>query len=229
MTATQMKISNDTLNILKNFSSINSNILIKPGNTLVTLSPMKNVMAKAVVSENFDSQIAIWDLNKFLGTVSLYSDPNFEFNDDHVLISNNDGTSTTKYYYSEPKLITTTEREISMPNSVVSFELTQDALNEIQRAASVLQVPDIAVTSDGNELVLVAMDSKDSTTNTYSVSLGEAPPHDDFCFYYKVENLKMLAGDYKVEISDKLISELTNQKNGLTYWIALEQNSTYNG
>lgn len=229
MTATQMKISNDTLNILKNFSSINSNILIKPGNTLVTLSPMKNVMAKAVVSENFDSQIAIWDLNKFLGTVSLYSDPNFEFNDDHVLISNNDGTSTTKYYYSEPKLITTTEREISMPNSVVSFELTQDALNEIQRAASVLQVPDIAVTSDGNELVLVAMDSKDSTTNTYSVSLGETPPHDDFCFYYKVENLKMLAGDYKVEISDKLISELTNQKNGLTYWIALEQNSTYNG
>ena len=229
MTTTQMKISNDTLNILKNFSSINSNILIKPGNTIVTLSPMKNVMAKAVVNEDFDTQIAIWDLNKFLGTVSLYNDPNFEFNDDHVVISNNDGTSTTKYYYSEPKLITTTEREISMPNSVVSFELTQDALNEIQRAASVLQVPDIAVTSDGNELVLVAMDSKDSTTNTYSVSLGEAPPHDDFCFYYKVENLKMLAGDYKVEISDKLISELTNQKNGLTYWIALEQNSTYNG
>ena len=91
MTTTQMKISNDTLNILKNFSSINSNILIKPGNTIVTLSPMKNVMAKAVVNEDFDTQIAIWDLNKFLGTVSLYNDPNFEFNDDHVVISNNDG------------------------------------------------------------------------------------------------------------------------------------------
>ena len=229
-TTTQTKISSDTLNLLKNFSGINSNILIKPGNTLITLSPMKNVMAKATVNEDFDSQVAIWDLNKFLGTVSLFNDPCFEFNGDHVLISNESGSSCTKYYYSEAKLITTTEREITMPNSVVEFVLTQEALNEIQKAASVLQVPDIAVTTDGHESVLVAMDSKDKTTNTYSVSLGELPNDGhDFCFYYKVENLKMLPGDYNVKISDKLISELTNTKTNLTYWIALEQNSVYNG
>jgi hypothetical protein len=225
---TGLKLSQRTLGILKNFSSINSNILIDPGNIIRTISPVKNVMAEAKVEENFEKQFGVWDLGKLLATVSLFDDPEFVFEENHMVISSPNGTKVT-YYYSEPKLLTTINKNISMPDSVVSFELNNNDFSELQKASSVLELPDLCLRTDGNSLELVALDKSDSTSNDYSINLGELPHADhDFEFYFKVENLKLLPGDYEVEISDKVVSQFRNKNLDLTYWIALESDSKYN-
>jgi len=224
-TATATKISKETLDILKNFSSINSNILVKPGHTLTTVSPVKNVMAKATVKELFDTQFGIWDLNKFLGTVSLFESPDFEFQDNFVNISNS--TTEVVYHYCEPKLLTTANKEITMPDSVLDFTLKQADLIELQKAASVMQLPDMVVRSNIGNVELAVLDKKDSTSNTYSINV-DATTDAEFDFFFKVENLKMISGDYNVTISEKKISQLINTNDTVTYWIALESDSTFN-
>tara|TARA_R110001583_G_scaffold88603_1_gene229608 strand:+ start:1781 stop:2455 length:675 start_codon:yes stop_codon:yes gene_type:complete len=224
-----MKLSKNTLDILKNFSTINSNILVEPGNVIKTVSPVKNVMSQATVKEKFDCQFGIWDLGKFLGTISLFEDPDFSFDDKHVTISGSNGTKVT-YYYSEPKLLTTINKDIKMPETVVSFELKNDDFSELQKAAAVLQLPDLSLRSDGGRMQLVALDKKDVTSNNYSIDLGILPHDDhDFEFYFKVENLKLLPGNYNVEVTEKVVSKFTNQDLSLCYWIALESDSRYEG
>lgn len=225
-TATTIKLSKKTLEILKNFASINSNILVNPGNIITTISPVKNVLAEASVDETFDTQFGVWDLNKFLGTVSLFTDPEFEFHEKFVTISGSNGSSV-KYFYCEPKLLTTPTKKIQMPSSVVNFKLTQKNFIELQKAASVLQLPDIAVRSNDGRMELVALDKNDSSSNSYSVDLGETEA--DFEFYFKVENLKLIGGDYSVEITEKIVSKFTHETLNLSYWIALEPDSKYNG
>ena len=228
-TMSNTKISNETLEVLKNFASINSNILVKEGNVLTTISPVKNVMASATVSETFNQEFGIWDLNKFLGTVSLFEDPEFQFEEKFAIVSSNKNKSSVKYYYSEPSLLTTVNKQINMPDSVVDCTITQRTFNDITKAASVLQVNDIAIRSNGNELEIVAMDKKDVTSNSYSLNIGTLPNNDhDFCFYFKAENLKMLPGDYDVKITEKVVSEFTNTNQSLKYWVALESDSQYN-
>jgi len=226
-TQTTTKISKETLGILKNFASINSNILVKSGNVLTTISPVKNVMAKATVNETFSSEFGIWDLNKFLGTVSLFESPEFEFDEKNVRISN--GSSEVVYYYSEPKLLTTANKNINMPETVVDCTLTESVFGDILRASSVLQVSDIAIRSNGDEIEIVALDKADSTTNNYSVAIGDNPDNKVFTFYFKAENLKMLPGDYNVGISDKVVSQFKKVNDDLIYWVALESDSTYEG
>ena len=222
-------ITNNTLEILKNFASIISNIRVKEGNVLSTISPVKNVMAEATITETFDTQFGIWDLNKFLGTVSLFDSPEFLFEENFVTISSNKNNSSVKYYYSEPSLLTTVNRQINMPDSVVDCTITEKTFNDITKAASVLQVGDIAIRSNANELEIVALDKKDSTSNSYSITLGDLPHGDhDFCFYFKAENLKMLPGDYDVSITEKVVSQFTNTNLSLKYWVALESDSYYN-
>ncbi len=226
-TATQTKLSKETLGLLKNYSSINSNILVKPGSTLTTISPVKNVMAQSEIKETFDVQFGIWDLNKFLGVVSLFENPTFEFNEKYVDIENGNGSSV-RYYYCEPSLLTVPTKSITMPDSVVSFDLSQSALSEVLRASSILQASDLAVRSNNGKVELVVMDKADVSSNTYSIDVDENTDA-DFVFYFKVENLKMIDGSYKVEISDKNISQFTNTNTDTTYWIALETDSKYNG
>ena len=224
-TATTTKISKETLGILKNFASINSNILVKEGNTLTTVSPVKNVMAKATVSENFDIEFGIWDLNKFLGTVSLFDDPEFEFHEKYVKIIS--GSSEVIYYYSEPKLLTTTSKEVTMPEGVVNFTLKESDFSELQRASSVMQLQDMVVRSNGTDVELAVLDKNDATSNTFSITLENTKTSADFNFYFKVENLKMISGDYDVVISEKGVSQLSNVSSDIEYWVALETDSKY--
>ena len=228
-TQTAIALSQRTLDILKNFSTINSNILVKPGNKLVTISPVKNVMSEAIVQEDFDVEFGIWDLGKFLGTVSLFDKPEFEFNEKFVVISDEKKKSEVTYHYSEPRLLTTVNKEINMPESVIDCTITQDILNDILKASSVLQVNDIAIRSNNDSLEIVALDKADTTSNNYSIELGQLPIDDDFTFYFKAENLKMLPGDYDVKITDKVISQFKRVNDELTYWIALESDSKYGG
>lgn len=223
-TMTKMKMSNKTLNLLKNYSSINSNILVKPGNELSTISPVKNVMSVANVEETFDTEFGIWDLNKFLGVVSLFDKPEFAFDEKSVTISGNG--ASVEYYYSEPSLLSVPTKQITMPSPEVSFNLKQKHFAEIQKASSVLQVSDLAVRTNGDKLELAVLDKNDVTSNCYTIDIGVASD-EDFCFYFKVENLKMIEGDYKVEISKQNISQFIGTD--VMYWIALETDSKYNG
>jgi hypothetical protein len=225
-TTTAMKISKKTLEILKNYASINSNILVNAGNTITTISPVKNVLAEAKVEEKFDTSFGIWDLNKFLGVVSLFNDPEFEFEDKYVKIIGDKG-SAVKYYYCEPKLLTVPTKKINMPESVISFTLTQKNFAELQKASSVLQVSDIVVRNNDGTIEMTALDKADAGSNTYSIQVGEYDGSNDFEMFFKIENLKLLAGDYDVEICEKVVSKFNHKNANVSYWIALESDSNF--
>jgi hypothetical protein len=191
--------------------------------------PKKRSWSDDYSEEDFERQVAIWDLNQFLGTVSLFDSPEFEFEENHVNIYGKNGSSV-RYYYSAPNLITTPTKDIVMPETVVEFDLKQRDLVELQRAASVLGLPDICVQSNGDTLEMVAVDKKINSSNTYSVSLGDLPNDGhDFKFYFKVENLKMFPGDYTVSIAKSVVSQFVHKTTDIKYWIALEADSVYNG
>jgi hypothetical protein len=225
-TTTAMKISKKTLEILKNYASINSNILVQPGNSITTISPVKNVLAEAKVEENFDTQFGIWDLNKFLGVVSLFNDPEFEFEDKCVNIVGSSGSSV-KYHYCEPKLLTVPTKKINMPSSVIAFTLTQKNFAELQKAASVLQVSDIAVRNNDGVIQMTALDKADVGTNTYSIDVGKYDRDNNFEMFFKIENLKLMNGDYDVEICEKVVSKFSHKSMNISYWIALEADSNF--
>jgi hypothetical protein len=225
-TTTAMKISKKTLDILKNYASINSNILVQPGNSITTISPVKNVLAEAKVEENFDTQFGIWDLNKFLGVVSLFNDPEFEFEDKCVNIVGSSGSSV-KYHYCEPKLLTVPTKKINMPSSVIAFTLTQKNFAELQKAASVLQVSDIAVRNNDGVIQMTALDKADVGTNTYSIDVGKYDRDNNFEMFFKIENLKLMNGDYDVEICEKVVSKFSHKSMNISYWIALEADSNF--
>lgn len=225
-TQNAIKLSQHTLSVLKNFSSMNSNLLVKPGSVINTISPAKNVVSQATVTESFDVEFGIWDLNKFLGTISLFDSPEFVFGEKSVQISGNG--STVNYYYSEPRLLTVLDREINMPESVVFFTLTENTFSELNRAASVLQLPNLSIRStDDDKIEIVLLDKKSPTTNTFSKVVGDNTSGASFNYYMKVDNLKMLSGDYSVEIAKSVVSKFTNQNCDLVYYIALEPDSKF--
>lgn len=230
-TATEgMKVSADTLTILKNFSTINSNILIKPGSVLTTISPIKNIMSECTIEEEFDTEIGIWDLNKFLGTVSLFKSPRFHFGDTSVMISDDSSSASVTYHYSEPKLLSTVNKKVDMPDSVLSITMSTDILNELQRASSVLGVSDLAIKGADGDVVLTVLDKQDKSTNDFSVEVeGTFDADAEFCFFFKMENLKMLPGEYTANITDRGVSEFVSTTHDLRYWIALEADSSYKG
>jgi hypothetical protein len=226
---TSTSISQETLSILKNFSQLNSNLLVRPGSVINTVTGAKNVMAQATVQEDFPVEFGIWDLNKFLGTLSLFDSPTCEFGEKSVKISGEGGRAVT-YYYSEPSLLTTINKQVQMPETVIHLNLTQSVFADLQRAASVLQLPDLSFTSmQGDSIFAVVRDKKDPTSNDYSVAvgdvLGDTP---NFEFNFKIDNLKLLPGDYDVEICESVVSSFTNTNTDVKYWIALETDSTYN-
>jgi len=210
-----MKLSNETISVLKNFSTINANLMVKAGSSLSTMSAMKNIVAKADVTEEFPSDFAIYDLNEFLSALSLFGKPDLEFNDDFVIITEEGTSKSLKYWYSDPSVVTTPSKEISMPSTELTFNLSSDTLNEITKAAAVIGVPDMALS--GGKLMVT--DKKNSTANAYETSLDVGDIAAEYKFWFKVENLKVMPGAYDVEVSSKKISHFTNTKLGVQYWI----------
>ena len=220
-----MKLSTETISVLKNFSTINANLMVKTGSSLSTMSAMKNIIAKADVTEEFPSDFAIYDLNEFLSALSLFGKPDLEFNNDFVIITEEGTSKSLKYWFSDPSVVTTPSKEISMPSTELTFNLSSDTLNEITKAAAVIGVPDMALS--GGKLMVT--DKKNSTANAYETALDVGNVEADYKFWFKVENLKVMPGAYDVEVSSKKISHFTNTKLGVQYWIALEPESSYNG
>ena len=222
-----MKLSNYTTSVLKNFSTINQNLVIKEGNTITTMSAMKNIVAKDEVEETFPQQIANYDLNEFLGALSLFTSPVLDFSDNYVMISEeNKPTTKMKYFYSDPSVVTSPNKMITMPSNEVKFTMSSEDLSRLNRAAGAIGAPDMLLEKDGSSSSLTVKDKKNDTANNYSLDV-DTTSEGEFNFYFKVENMKLLDGNYDVEISSKNISHYTNKSTDIEYWIALEPESTY--
>ena len=218
-------ISRPTIDVLKNFCSINKSIVIKPGNTVSTLSINKNILAIAEVEEQFDTQISIYDLGVFLGGLSLFDSPKIDTsNSNYVTVSDQVGRSKTRFFYADPDIITQPpEKAITLPSIDCDFALKADVLQQLQRAASVYQLPDICLFGHEGAVQIMVTDKKNDTSNSYSVELPDAVVGDEeFCFCFKVENLKLLPGNYHVMISKHNVAEFRGE--GIKYFIALEPN-----
>jgi hypothetical protein len=192
------------------------------------MSAMKNIVAKADVEESFDKEVAIYDLNEFLASISLFTSPILEFNDGFVTIKEeNSPKNSLKYFYSDPSVVTSPNKTITMPSKEVEFTLNGENLNKLKRAAGVIQAPDLVLEKKDADVFLTVKDKKNDTANTFSIDVDTKTEGSNFKFFYKVENLKVMEGNYDVEISSKNISHLKSTNKDVEYWVALEPESSY--
>jgi hypothetical protein len=220
-----MKLSDQTLNILKNFAGINNSILVKQGTQLRTISVAKNILAEASIDEDFPRDFAVYDLNQFLNGLSLHQDPDLDFSPDSY-ISIKEGKRRVKYFYADPNVIVSPpDKEITLPSEDVQFQLDSSALEKLLKAAAVYQLPDLSAVGEAGVVKLVVRDKKNDTSNEYAVVVGETDK--EFSFNFKVENIKIIPGAYNVVVSQKLLSKFTNTNCDLKYYIALEPDSTF--
>tara|TARA_B100000902_G_scaffold131087_1_gene129972 strand:+ start:1200 stop:1868 length:669 start_codon:yes stop_codon:yes gene_type:complete len=222
-----MKLSKSTLDILKNFSNINQSICFKKGTELSTLSIQKNILSRAEVEETFPKNFAIYDLSEFLSGLTLFEDPEFDFsNDSFVTIK--DRRNTSRYFFADPStIVQPPENRVELPSSDVSFTVAWSDISNIIKAASIYQIEDLAVVGENGVVNLVVRDKKNDTSNSYAVKVGET--NSSFTFNFKVENLKLLPGDYDVTISQQNASLFRDVNRDLEYLIALEPDSKYEG
>ena len=220
-----MKLSDNTLSLLKNFSTINQSILFKQGNRLRTISVMKNILAEATVSEEFPQDFGIYDLGQFLNGMGLHQSPELDFtNDNHVVIK--EGKMRSKYFFADPNvIITPPDKAIDLPSEDVTFDLSTQQLDKLLKAAGIYQLPDLSVVGENGAVKLLVRDKKNDTSNSFAIAVGETDS--TFNFNFKVENIKILPGTYHVVVSQKLLSRFTSKNYDLTYYIALEPDSTF--
>jgi hypothetical protein len=222
-----MELTEKTIQVLKNYASINPNIVLQEGNVIKTLSEAKNVLSSAELDVNFPKTVGIYDLGEFLNVVSLLDSPRLTFDNDYVLIGDGSGRSRIKYFYSDPSILTTPSKDIIMPPAEVSFKLDQATLNRIKRAASVLGHSEMSVTVNDGVLALSVIDHSDKTSNVFTIDVDGHYDTENFTLIFNISNLKLVDGDYQVRVSSKLISHFENLDSGIQYWIALEKTSTF--
>lgn len=222
-----MKLDNRTVQILKNFSTINPSLLFTPGKTLVTVSPGKTTMARAAISEEIPSSFAIHDLSRFLGVVSLFDAPELDITDTHMVISA--GTQKVQYTFADPRMIVSPSDKLiewlntGVPGPEITFDLSADNLQKVLRAMNVLQLPELAVTAENGELYIEAIDSKNPTADNYRIQLATTAL--TFRMIFKSDNIKVVSGDYNVGICSSGLAIFRGE--GVEYWITSEANSSF--
>ena len=220
-----MKLSDSTLSLLKNFSTINQSILFKQGTKLRTISVMKNILAEATISEELPKDFGIYDLGQFLNGLSLHNNPDLDFQEDNYVVIK-EGRSRSKYFFADPQVIVTPpERPMNLPSEDVTFDLSTDQMDKLLKAAAIYQLPDLAVVGANGVVKIVVRDKKNDTSNDFAITVGETDKQ--FSFNFKVENIKILPGNYEVVVSSKLLSRFSSKNQDLTYFIALEPDSTF--
>lgn len=219
-----MQLTQDTIHLLKNFAQINQSILIKPGSILSTISVHKVILAEATVTEEFPNEVGIYDLNQFLHCLSMVPGGEIEFEDNLIRIS--DDSSAITYRTCDPSVIQCPpDKKFKLPSEDVCFCLTEDVLQRVSRTSSILGCPDVTIVGDGEKIVLTVRDKKNTGSNSLSVDLGET--ESTFTYNFKMENLKIMTGDYDVVVSKKDISQFTNHAKPIVYFVALEPDSTF--
>ena len=220
-----MKLSKNTLDVLKNFKEINQSILFKQGNSLKTISVMKNILAEATIEEELPKDFGIYDLSQFLNGIDLHQNPDLDFtNDNHVVIK--EGRMRSNYFFADPNcIVIPPEKEITLPSEDAVFDLSTDQLDKLLKAAGIYQLPDLAVIGGDGVVKVLVRDKKNDASNDFAITVGETDA--TFSFNFKVENIKILPGTYNVVVSQKLLSRFTNKNQDLVYFIALEPDSTF--
>ena len=215
-----MKLSNETLTVLKNFASINSGIEFKSGNFLSTMSPGKTVLAKAELNDTIPDSFCIFDLNQFLSVHSLFKDPDLVFDDYNVIFES--GRSKTKYRKTAKEMIITPpDKELTLPSVDVEFKLTESVFASLMKSASVLQSPNISIESQDGKILMTCFNSKDDSAHVHSIEVGDNSSI-DFKAVFLTENWKMIPGTYDVKISSRGLAEFNNTTKRVNYWIAIE-------
>ena len=221
-----MQISKSTIDILKNFSGINGSILVKPGNRLDTISITKNILASAEISETFDTEFGIYDVAEFLNVVTSEEFIGGDFTWEEKYVTMSKDRAVCRYIYADSSTVVSPENAVKMPDAEINFKLTQEDFNAVKNMSSALGKNDLALISDGVTTNLSVLDRKDPTTNNFEIVVGDRHP-EKFSMYFKVENLKIMNGDYDVQISSTGISYLKHTEIPVEYWNALEPDSVY--
>lgn len=225
-----MNLNENTLAVLKNFSSIQLNLVIPEGNVLKTIADAKNVMAVAELEQEFPQEFGVYDMNEFLSVLTLVDSPDLTFEDESLKVSDSNGRSSVRYFYSDKSILTSPSKDITMPECEVSFTLDESTLHRVRKAASVLGHEKMIISPVDGAIRLSVTDNSDSTSNSFSIEVpGSYEEGVDFSFVMNINNMKLIAGDYDVEVSSKLLSRFSNKTSKVTYYIAMEKSSTYGG
>ena len=220
----KVTLSKKTLDVLKNFSTINSSIVFRKGSTVRTISNAENILAKFTGEENFPADFAIYDLSQFLSGISLFNDPQLEFTSNDF-VSIRGGRTSAKYYFSDPEITlkSAPEKNVNFPGADLQFSLSGDDLIALQKASAVYSLPDLTFQSEEglDTIKLILRDKENDTSNTYDLTVAGCSTG-TYSLDVKIENIRLLPGDYSVKVSQHLISEWTNTNVDLTYYIALE-------
>ena len=224
-----MQLSNDTVEVLKNFSTINPNLVIEPGQKVKTISESKTVMASAEIVEDFPEQVGIYDLNEFLSVLNLVETPDVDFKGKFMNISGGSQfAQQVRYYYSNPEILTTPQKDINMPEVDVGVTLSEDLIGKLKQAASVLGHSDLSFVGKEGSIEAVVHDSKDSTANVFMLNVESGNTvTQEFNFDLNIGNLKLIPGDYFVSLSSKKISHWQNLNFPVEYFVALEQSTNF--
>ena len=220
-----INISDQTIAILKNFATINPNVVLKPGGVVKTIAEAKNILASATIAEDFPAEMGIYDLNEFLSVLNLVANPTIAFEENSAVITSQGGGSKVRYFFSDPSILTAPQKDITMPSSDVLLSLTDTDLSAIRKAAAVLGHTELSIIGADGKVTLRVLDTKDSSANTFDYDTGRTT-EEEFNFVVNIPNLKLMTADYDIEISKKLISKWTSST-GIEYFIALEKSSTF--
>lgn len=219
-----MNLSKETLALIRNFAGINGSIMLKEGNVLATISEGKNVMAQATITESFPSDFGIYDLSEFLGAVGIFQNTVLDFHEKYVTISDG-GKAKIKYFAAGESIVKAAPSTIKFPSPDVEFTLDSAALEMIRKTSSALKAGDVTIAGADGVLKVIVSDKKNATSNAYEVDIGETD--ETFKANLKIENLKMLPGEYEVAISSKKISRFKAVGHDLTYFVAIEADSEF--
>lgn len=222
-----MKLSVKTFQLLKNFSSINQSIYFTQGNKIRTISPMKTIMAEAEVQEMFPRDFGIYDLNQFLGVLSLFEEPDLDFDTHYLTISSEDKAKSDYFYADKSMIVVPPEKQLELPDTPINFTVSDKVIKGVLQAANVLQLPEVVVKGDGDNISIRAMNTKNTTSNSFHYNVGVTSKEFDMVF--KVENLKLLLGSYDITISSKGISQFVSTDGNLSYTIVNEASSSFHG
>jgi len=223
-----MNLSEQTISILKNFSHINSGLYFQEGQKIKTVAPSKAILAEAIITEDIPTNFGIYDLNRLLGTISLFEKPEIEFADRQLILKESNKKKSCKYSYCDASLVVRPPegKEVKLPTEEVTFVLSESVYNESVKAAAILQYPEIAVVGNGKVMEIAILDSKNQMSDEFSHEVGETPFN--FKFIFKVENFsKLMSKEYNVALSSKGLSRFNSSDDILTHFIALEPTSTY--
>lgn len=222
-----MQLSDNTLAVLKNFASIQPNVVLNEGNVVKTIAEAKNVMAVATLDQSFDKEVGIYNLDEFLSVLGLVDSPDLNFHDDFVTVQSSAGRSQVKYFYSDTSILTSPAKDIPMPDAEVNFTLSEETLKKILRAAGALGHEKMTITATDGGVKLTVVDNTDATSNAFEIVVPGTVESENFTFVMNIANLKLIGGEYEVAVSSRLISHFKNTSVDVEYFIALEKSSTY--